>query len=69
MTGEFYELTRGVHRSVRDHAPGKVCDTFDELMQALKEQDYEFDKTCRFVSEILTIMTDMLQTESLTKSC
>ena len=48
---EFYELTRGVHRSVRDHAPGKVCDTFDELMQALKEQDYEFDKTCRFVSE------------------
>lgn len=48
---EFYELTRGVHRSVAKYAPGKVCDTFQELMTALKTQDYEFDKTCRFVRE------------------
>ncbi len=48
---ELYELSRGVHRSVRECAPGKVCDTFDELMEALENQDYEIEKVYRFVEE------------------
>lgn len=46
---EFYELARGVHRSVKEHAPGKVCDSFEELITALTEKDYEFEKTEQFV--------------------
>ena len=48
---ELYELSRGVHRSVKECAPGKVCDTFDELMDALKNKDYEVEKVYRFVEE------------------
>lgn len=48
---EFYELTRGVHRDVKGHAPGKVCDTFEELMDALKNKDYEIEKLNAFVEE------------------
>lgn len=46
---EVYELTRGVHRSIKESAPGKVCDTFDEFMTALENEDYEFEKTKQFV--------------------
>lgn len=48
---EFYELTRGVHRDVKSHAPGKVCDNFDELMNALKAGDYEEYKIEQFVKD------------------
>lgn len=48
---EFYELTRGVHRDVKSHAPGKVCDTFDELMNALQNGDFEKEKIDKFVED------------------
>lgn len=48
---ELYELSRGVHRSVRESAPGKVCDTFDELMEALRNKDYEIEKIYQFVKD------------------
>ena len=48
---EFYELTRGVHRDVKSHAPGKVCDTFDELMEALENSDFEQEKIEQFVAQ------------------
>lgn len=48
---EFYELTRGVHRDVKSHAPGKVCDTFDGLIASLKNEDYEIEKLDKFVEE------------------
>lgn len=48
---EMYELTRGVHRSVKEAGPGKVCDTFEELMQALRNGDFEVEKIHRFVEE------------------
>ena len=48
---EIYEISRGVHRSVRDGAPGKVCDTFEELMQALYTGDFEEEKMEAFVKE------------------
>lgn len=48
---ENYELTRGVHRSVKENAPGKVCDTFDEMMEALKTGDFEYDKIIKFIED------------------
>lgn len=48
---EIYELSRGVHRSVKECAPGKVCDTFEELMSALENQDYEIEKVYKFVED------------------
>lgn len=48
---EIYELTRGVHRPVKESAPGKVCDTFDEMMEALENHDYEEWKIRGFIDE------------------
>lgn len=48
---EIYELSRGVHRSVRESAPGKVCDSFEELMSALEMEDFEVEKLYQFVEE------------------
>lgn len=48
---EFYELTRGVHRDVKSHAPGKVCDTFEELIDALEHGDFEKEKIDKFVED------------------
>ena len=48
---EIYELTRGVHRSVKENAPGKVCDNFDELMHALENETYDFEKSVQFVKD------------------
>jgi len=47
----LYELSRGVYQNIKDSAPGKVCDTFDELMKSLENEDFELDKTKRFVKE------------------
>lgn len=44
-----YSTCRGFHRSYEDNVPGKVCTTFDELMEALKTQDYEFDKHDKYI--------------------
>lgn len=48
---ETYELTRGVHKSVKDTAPGKVCDTFEDMMKALRNKDYDYEKTEQFRKE------------------
>lgn len=48
---QVYELTRGVHRSIRESAPGKVCDTFDEFMLCLENEDYEVQKLLKFVED------------------
>ncbi len=48
---EKYELIRGVHRSVKESAPGKVCDSFEEMMTALKHKDFEVEKIYQFVED------------------
>ena len=48
---EFYELTRGVHRSILESAPGKVCDTFDQLMECLEHRDFELEKIIQFAKD------------------
>lgn len=48
---ELYEISRGVHRSVKDSAPGKVCDTFEEMMEAMRNEDFEVEKLYQFVKD------------------
>lgn len=48
---EYYELLRGVHKPVKETAPGKVCDTFDELINSIKSEDFEIKKTLKFREE------------------
>lgn len=48
---EVYEATRGFHRDYKESAPGKVCDTFDELLTALKTEDFEMERVKQFQEE------------------
>ena len=36
--------TRGFHRSYEDNVPGKICDSFEELLESLRDEDYQFEK-------------------------
>ena len=47
----IYENVRGVHQKINEMAPGKVCETFDELMSALDNQDYDIEKTIAFADD------------------
>jgi CDP-ribitol ribitolphosphotransferase len=46
----LYEVTRGVHQSILESAPGRVCDSFEELMEALEREEYHFEKTEQFAA-------------------
>jgi CDP-ribitol ribitolphosphotransferase len=48
---EIYAATRGFHRDFELTAPGKVCQTFDELLTALSEQEFDTWKISAFVTE------------------
>ncbi|MDO4623543.1 MAG: CDP-glycerol glycerophosphotransferase family protein [Eubacteriales bacterium] len=39
-----YAYTRGFHRDYASSTPGKICRTFDQLLDALENDDYEFEK-------------------------
>ena len=46
---EEYAQSRGFHRPYRENAPGKVVSSFDELCDAIKEKDFEFEKVRKYV--------------------
>ena len=48
---EIYAATRGFHRDYDETAPGKVCDTFDELLAAMRADDYGIERVARFREE------------------
>lgn len=39
-----YSFSRGFHRAYEESAPGKVCYTFEELLEAFKQEDFEYEK-------------------------
>ena len=43
-----YQALRGVHRDVAENAPGRVCDTFAELLDAVRQKEYDYEKTEAF---------------------
>lgn len=46
---DYYQLTRGVHRKLDEFAPGKICETFDEVVRTIKTEDFEQEKREKFV--------------------
>lgn len=44
-----YSVSRGFHRAYEEAAPGKVCYTFDELLKAIEEKDFEQEKVEQYV--------------------
>ena len=39
-----YAVSRGFHRDYDSNVPGKICYTFSEILTALENDDYEFEK-------------------------
>lgn len=46
-----YELLRSVHRPLDKYAPGKVCLTIDEVIETIKNKDFEMEKLYKFIDE------------------
>lgn len=51
-----YSISRGFHHDYRLAAPGKVCNTFDELLTAIKNNDFEFEKVEEYVARNFDII-------------
>ncbi len=48
---EAYEMQRSLHRTLEENSPGKVCYSFEELVDALVNRDYETEKLYKFIKE------------------
>ena len=46
-----YSFSRGFHRDYEEAAPGKICRTFDEVLKAIEEQDFEYPKVEEYVKK------------------
>lgn len=46
-----YAATRGFHRDYDETAPGRVCETFDDVIAALRTGEFEQEKVARFRAE------------------
>jgi len=46
-----YAATRGFHRDYEEAAPGRVCETFDEVVAAIRTGDFAQEKLARFRAE------------------
>ncbi|MCM1283723.1 MAG: CDP-glycerol glycerophosphotransferase family protein [Muribaculaceae bacterium] len=44
-----YSFSRGFHRAYEESAPGKVCYTFEELLEAIEKKDFEEEKVKQYV--------------------
>ena len=44
-----YSFSRGFHRAYEESAPGKVCYTFEELLTAIENKDFEEEKVKEYV--------------------
>ena len=44
-----YGFSRGFHRDYEESAPGKVCYTFAELLDAFRRKDFEYEKVEQYV--------------------
>lgn len=48
---DYYCATRGVHRPLEEVAPGKLCPTFSELLDAVRAHDFEQEKIADFFTD------------------
>lgn len=43
-----YSVSRGFHRDYDTNVPGKICEDFASVMEALQNEDYEFEKVAQY---------------------
>ena len=48
---KYYEATRDFYEPYEELVPGKIVHDFDELMTALRDKDYEFEKMDGFIKK------------------
>ncbi len=48
---ETYEMQRSLHRTLEDNSPGKVCYSFEQMLEALTNKDYETERLYKFIKE------------------
>lgn len=46
-----YSFTRGFHRDYKSSVPGKICHTFAELLLAIQNEDFAFEKVAAYVAQ------------------
>ena len=46
-----YSVSRGFHRDYDSNVPGKICYTFAEILDALENEDFEFEKVGSMLSK------------------
>ena len=46
-----YSFSRGFHRPYEESAPGKVCHTFEEVLKAIEEKDFDYPKVEEYVTK------------------
>ncbi len=46
-----YSFSRGFHRAYEESAPGKVCHTFEQVLEAIAEKDFEYPKVEEYVEK------------------
>jgi CDP-ribitol ribitolphosphotransferase len=46
-----YSFSRGFHRDYEEAAPGKVCYTFAEILDAIEQKDFEYEKVEEYVEK------------------
>lgn len=44
-----YSFSRGFHRPYEESAPGKVCYTFAEVLDAIEKKDFEYEKVEEYI--------------------
>lgn len=44
-----YSFSRGFHRDYGESAPGKICYTFDEVLESIKNKDFQYEKVQEYV--------------------
>ncbi|MCL2013534.1 MAG: CDP-glycerol glycerophosphotransferase family protein [Oscillospiraceae bacterium] len=45
-----YSFSRGFHRDYEEAAPGKVCYNFNDLITAIKNEDFDFEKVDNYIA-------------------
>lgn len=53
-----YSASRGFHRDYDSTVPGKVCETFEDVMDALWNGDFEFEKVEKYIKEHFDFVDD-----------
>lgn len=46
-----YSFSRGFHRPYEESAPGRVCHTFDEVLKAIEQKDFDYPKVEEYVEK------------------